>query len=278
MTTPQTHETSSRARVAVVQLCAKTDIGDNISRASQLVRRAVGAGAQAVLLPENFCFIGGLKRKVEIAESLDAPGPIIGAMQALARECGVHLLVGGLPTRAEAGLAHNTALVLGPDGSIISHYHKIHLFDIAIPDGAVFQESEFVQPGREVVTTQLLGTTLGLSICYDLRFPELYRSLARRGAEVLTVPAAFTMHTGKDHWFPLLRARAIENVCYVMAANQWGRHNEERASYGKSCIIDPWGAIVAQVSDLDGYALAELDFGHLRKIRQQLPCLNHVRL
>ncbi|MCK5797764.1 MAG: carbon-nitrogen hydrolase family protein, partial [Deltaproteobacteria bacterium] len=163
-------------------------------------------------------------------------------------------------------------------GDIVETYDKIHLFDVSIPNGPSFQESARVEPGDRVVTAEVSGLHLGLSICYDLRFPELYRKLASQGAEILLVPAAFLLHTGKDHWLPLLRARAIENQTYVLAANQIGAHTPRRSSYGKSCIIDPWGAVIAQVSDGPGVAVAELDLAYLREVRQQLPALDHRRL
>lgn len=268
-------------RAAVVQLCATTDVDTNLATTRDLVRRGATQGAELVVVPENFCLIGGLRRKVAIAEELtaDDPGPILGTMMALARELRIHLLVGSMPTRGpDPEHCYNTSILLDGDGQICAIYRKIHLFDIDIPGGATFKESEFVSAGEEVVTVSLGPTTMGLSICYDLRFPELYRQLVEKGAEIICVPAAFTLHTGKDHWLPLLRARAIENQTYVLAANQWGAHNETRSSYGKSCIIDPWGAIIAQVSDSDGVAVADLDLAYLRRVRDQLPALTHRRL
>jgi predicted amidohydrolase len=267
----------------VVQLCAHQHPAENLDKSEALVTEAQRRGARLVVLPENFPYIGKLSEKVRLAEPLHAtaPGPILGRMIGLARSLGIHLLLGGIPVREEGERPdrfHNTAVLLGPDGEILASYRKIHLFDINIPDGPTFTESEFVLPGEEVVTTGVLGVTLGFSICYDLRFPELYRELARKGAQVVAVPAAFTLHTGKDHWFPLLRARAIENQVYVLAAAQHGRHNEQRTSYGKACIVDPWGAVLAQVPDRDGVAVAELDLEYLDAVRRNLPCLEHRRL
>lgn len=269
---------SQLIRAAVVQMCSRAEIDANLDLAANLCRKAADRGAQLVVLPENFCLIDTLQRKVEIAEDLEKPGPILQRMKILARELGVSLVLGGLPTRASEGRCFNTSVLLDPQGEIRSTYRKIHLFDIAIPDGAMFQESELVEPGKDIVHADLLGFRLGMTICYDLRFPELYRALTNAGCQVLTVPAAFTLHTGKDHWFPLLRARAIENEAYVLAAGQYGRHTPERFSYGKSCIIDPWGAVIAQVSDGDGVAVADLDLDYLEKVRQQLPCLDHQRI
>jgi predicted amidohydrolase len=268
--------------VAVVQLCSRQQVDENLDKSVHLVEEAHRLGARLVVLPENFPYIGRLAHKVTLAEPLtpDSPGPILGRMIALARRLEIHLLAGGIPIRSEgaADRFYNTSVLLGPEGAIVSSYRKIHLFDINIPGGAVFTESDHVLPGDRVVAAEALGTTIGFSICYDLRFPELYRELARRGAEIVTVPAAFTLHTGKDHWFPLLRARAIENQTFVLAAAQHGRHNEHRTSYGKACIIDPWGAVLAQVPDTDGVAMAELDLGHLARVRRELPCLEHRRL
>jgi predicted amidohydrolase len=266
---------------AVVQLCAGQDIDANLSRSEALVGEARARGAQLAVLPENFPYIGTLRKKVELAEPLsdEEPGPILQRMKELARREGVHLLLGGIPIRCDRpDRFYNTAVLLDPDGDMVGSYRKIHLFDINIPGGAVFTESEYVLPGDQVVTAELLGTVLGFSICYDLRFPELYRELAEGGARVVGVPAAFTLHTGKDHWFPLLRARAIENQVYVLAAAQHGHHTDQRTSFGKACIVDPWGAVVAQAAEGDGVALAELDLAYLEKVRRELPCLEHRRL
>ncbi|PID38018.1 MAG: hydrolase [Proteobacteria bacterium] len=264
-----------------MQLCATLDLDANLDNAERLMRRAVDLGAELVLVPEFFCLIGGLDKKVAIAEELDGapPGPILERMQTLARDLATPLVIGSMPTTADQpGRCHNTTVVLDRDGSILETYDKIHLFDVDIPGGATFCESKYVVAGRRVVIAEVAGLRLGLSICYDLRFPELYRELARRGADVLLVPAAFTLHTGKDHWLTLLRARAIENQAFVLAANQGGRHNKNRVSYGKSCIIDPWGAVIAQVSEGDGVAVAELDLAYLRQIRRELPALTHRQL
>ncbi len=266
---------------AVAQICAKQDVEDNLERAGALVARAADRGAEVVVLPENFAYIRALKDKIALAEDISeqSPGPILGAMMEAARRYGVHVLLGGTPVRSgETGRFHNTAVLLDPSGSVVATYRKIHLFDVRIPDGAMFTESEYVVPGADPVVAPLLDNTLGLSICYDLRFPELYRRLVELGANILAVPAAFTLHTGKDHWLPLLRARAIENQCYVLAAGQHGHHTQERTSFGKSCIVDPWGAVVAQVPDQDGVAVAELDMEYLEKVRRELPCLGHRRI
>jgi len=266
---------------AVVQMTSQQDVADNIRRASRMVEAAAERGARLVVLPENFAFIKSLKEKLPLAEPLDpdAPGPIVAAMQALVRRLGIHLLIGGTPILGpDPGRFYNTAILLDPDGAFVATYRKIHLFDINIPPDTVFTESDWIAPGQDLVTARVLGLTLGLSICYDLRFPELYRGLVDRGATALAVPAAFTLHTGKDHWLPLLRARAIENVCFVLAADQGGWHLPTRASYGKSCIIDPWGAVLAQAPEGEGIAVAELDLAAQQRIRREMPCLEHRRV
>jgi predicted amidohydrolase len=269
-------------QAAVVQLCSREDVAANLRRCEELVAEARARGAELVVLPENFGYIGRLGHKLRLAEPLsdEEPGPIVAAMKALARRERVQLLLGGTPIRsADPARFHNTSILLDAEGRIVASYRKIHLFDVRVPAGPTFAESELVAPGAELVTAELAGgALLGLSICYDLRFPELYRELARRGAHVLSVPAAFTLHTGKDHWLPLLRARAIENQCYVLAAGQHGAHSESRRSFGKSCIVDPWGAVIAQVPDTDGVAVAPLDFAYLAEVRRDLPALQHRRL
>jgi len=267
-------------RAAVVQLRSLDDVHHNLETVKQLVEDAAQSGAQLIVLPENFCFLGPLEEKGKLAESLADPmAPILKSMRQLAQQHGIHLILGGMPTKTPDGQGfYNTAVALDPSGEVTAAYHKIHLFDINIPEGAVFQESAHVTPGESVTLAHMGETKVGLSVCYDLRFPELYRRLVRAGAKILCIPAAFTLHTGKDHWLPLLRARAIENECYVLAPAQFGRHSAERASYGKSCIVDPWGAIIAQVPDKEGYAMADLDLAFLQQVRQGLPCLEHIRL
>jgi predicted amidohydrolase len=291
MATPTANEKKSKKKdplmaktivAAVAQMCARQDLDENLATAEGLVRQAAKLGAQLVVLPENFTFIGGLKRKLEIAEDLDAssPGPVMKRMISLTRDLRIHLVLGGIPMTCELPDKFvNTAVVLGPDGSRLATYQKIHLFDINIDGGPQFQESDYVKPGTDpVVAPDVLGVPLGLSICYDLRFPELYRTLTERGARIICTPAAFTLHTGKDHWFPLIRARAIENQVFILAAAQHGPHNPERSSYGKACIVDPWGAVLAQVPDQDGVAVAVLDLEHQQQVRAQLPALEHRRL
>lgn len=276
----QAENSKQRVRIGAVQICSTDDLERNLGLCERLAERASQEGAELVVLPENFCFIGGLERKAAIAEDLELPDrqPILGQMIALARRLGVHLLLGGMPVKsADPARFYNTAVLISPEGGVQRSYRKLHLFDVNIPGGAVFHESSAVLRGREVVTVPFGPTVLGLSICYDLRFPELYRKLVERGAEVLLVPAAFTLHTGRDHWLPLLRARAIENQAYVVAAAQVGQHTSRRASYGRTCVVDPWGIVVAQLADGEGTLVVDLDLDYLRQLRRELPCLEHGR-
>jgi len=200
-------------------------------------------------------------------------------MAALARRLRVTLLLGSLPERVPGDArVRNTAVLLGPGGETVAAYRKIHLFDIDLPGMEHLKESQAVLPGDEVVVAGTAIGPVGLSICYDLRFPELYRELVRRGARVLCVPSAFTERTGKAHWEVLLRARAIENLAYVLAPAQVGHHGGGRASHGQAMIVDPWGSVLAQVPDGEGVAVAELDFDRLERLRRELPALSHARL
>jgi predicted amidohydrolase len=262
--------------VAAVQLCSGADRARNLATATALVERAAGLGARLAVLPEMWPFIGPDAEKVRGAETLD--GPSVTAMRELARRLAIWLVPGSFAERSEqSGKVHNTVTVLDPQGEIRSVYRKIHLFDVDIPGGAQFRESETVAPGDEAVVADTDLGRIGLSVCYDLRFPLLYEQLCAAGAEIVLVPAAFTAHTGKDHWEVLLRARAIEQQVWVLAPDQWGRHDERRQSHGHSMVIDPWGHVVARAGDADGVVLAELDLERLRRVRAQLPVAEHRR-
>ncbi len=265
-----------RIKAAVVQICSTEDTPANLARAGDLVRAAADDGATLVAVPENVGFLR-IESKTDHGEALD--GPIVSAFARLAADLGIAIVVGSFPrSGAPGGRVHNTSVLIDKGGQIVATYDKIHLFDIAIPGSVEFRESDLVMAGTETVTATLDGTCLGLSICYDLRFPELYRQLVDDGAEVLSVPAAFTMQTGKDHWEVLLRARAIESQTWLLAPNQWGHHGGPRWSYGHSMIIDPWGQVVACVSDGEGWASAWLEPARIESVRTQLPCLQHRRL
>jgi predicted amidohydrolase len=262
---------------AALQLNSTADVEANLAAAERLAEQAALRGASFVALPENFAFLRAEGEPVPDPQALD--GPWVRRMAELARRLEVTLLLGSLPEAVENEVrVYNTSVVLGPDGRTLAVYRKIHLFDVELPGGPPLQESKAVLPGHEPVVAQTPIGPLGLSICYDLRFPELYRTLTRRGARVLAVPSAFTERTGKDHWEVLLRARAIENLAYVIAPAQVGTHAPGRASHGHAMIVDPWGAILAQAADGPGLALAELDFDRQDRMRRSLPALAHARL
>lgn len=267
------------------------DVDANLERARELVREAANAGALLVGLPENFAYLGNDRdHRLSIAETVpdpgtaaasarDASGPILGAMQELARTTGAWLLLGGFPERAATDKKiRNTALLLDSAGAVVSVYRKIHLFDVDVPGGKRFRESEAIEPGQTPVVAETPWGGLGLSICYDLRFPELYRALASGGARIVAVPSAFTAETGKDHWHVLLRARAIENQVFLLAPAQFGAHGANRRSYGHALVVDPWGVVLAECGDHDGFALARLDFDYQDEVRTALPVLTHRRV
>jgi predicted amidohydrolase len=267
-------------RVAAVQLQSQDDVARNLEECQRLVAAARGEGAELVVLPENFAFFGADDARRGSAERLgDAPGKIQTALAEMAKNGGIFLVAGGFPEVSnDAARPFNTALVYGPDGRLIASYRKVHLFDVALQDGTLLCESAGTTPGEGLVTFDIGRFRIGLSICYDLRFPELYRALVALGANVLLVPAAFTLHTGKDHWHTLLRARAIESQAYVVAAAQWGKHPRGRSTYGHSLVVDPWGAVIAEASDQVGVVTARLELGYLEQVRAALPCLKHRRL
>ena len=265
-------------RVAALQMCSRQDRAENLECAGELLEEAARRGARIVALPENFSFLDREGDKLHVTEHLP-DGPSIRLLRDAAVAHGVTIVGGSVPLRAAGGdKVTNTCLVFGSDGSLVARYDKMHLFDIRLDAEHSFEESRYIAPGEDIVTFESFGQTMGLSICYDLRFPELYRRLALRGATVLFVPSAFTMRTGKDHWAALLRARAIENLCYVVAPAQYGHHNSRRESFGRTMIIDPWGQILAQAPDRASVITADLDFAYLDTIRRQLPCLDHARL
>ena len=272
-------------RIAAVQLCATPDVSANLDSAERLAREARDRGARVALLPEAFAFLGPERDKQDILEALPAagqsdfqPGPILTRCQAIARDTGLHLVLGGFhETAAEPGKSYNTCVHLNAEGQVAACYRKIHLFDVSLDDGTVLRESARTEAGDRVVTTELPFGTLGLSVCYDLRFPYLYQRLADAGAIAVTVPSAFTRPTGAAHWHVLLRARAIESQCYVTAPAQHGRHWEKRASYGHTLVIDPWGEVLGELQDGDGVVIADIDPARVRDVRRQLPSLQHRR-
>jgi deaminated glutathione amidase len=263
-------------RVACVQLNSSESKEKNIERAGALVARAAATGADLVVLPEKWTGIGSPDLMRSLAESLEE-GETFAAMSTWARQHALTLVGGSVPERREGReKLSNTCVVFDPQGDVQAVYRKIHMFDVEV-GGHVYRESETEEPGEATVTTEIEGWKAGLTVCYDLRFPELYRALAVDGAELVTVPAAFTLYTGKDHWELLLRARAVENQCYVVAANQWGTFADGKAAYGRSLIADPWGIVLAEAPDEDYVISAELDRGRLADIRRRLPSLANRR-
>lgn len=270
-------------QIALIQMCTTDRVTDNLDCAAELIAEAAGTGASTVLLPEAFAYIGDDAGKRKILESLDAAvdtpeTPILNWCRAQAQRYQIDLIAGGFHEASEDPTrSYNTCVHFDQQGSIAARYRKIHLFDIALDDGTVLNESARTLAGDEVATTQLPFGTLGLSVCYDLRFPYLYQHLVDQGAIALCVPSAFTATTGAAHWHTLLRARAIETQCYVLAPAQHGQHNPRRRSYGHSVVIDPWGEIIAERADGDGVVLAELDPNAVTRVRRQLPSLQHRR-
>jgi predicted amidohydrolase len=263
-------------RFAALQLQSDADVAGNLGRVGIWLEKAAQAGAEAVLLPENFAYFGNEVEKAQLAESLTGSGPIASRLAELARGLGVYVIAGGMPeASADPARPYNSSVVWAPDGRVVSVYRKLHLFDVELPDGMAYRESAGTSAGHSTELALVRAVPVGLSICYDLRFPGLYQALAQRGAKVLTVPAAFTEQTGKDHWHVLLRARAIETQTWVVAAAQVGQHPGGRRTYGHSMIVDPWGVVVAECPNREGFVLAELDLGWVDQIRARLPCGRH---
>jgi predicted amidohydrolase len=259
-------------RAAAVQLNSTEDTDRNFSTAERLVRAAAADGAELVVLPEKWTVLGTPEQLEAGAQSLD--GPAISWARSIARELGIDLVAGSIvERRAGHSKFSNTSVHVGPDGDLRAVYRKIHMFDVEV-DGTEYRESDGEEPGDEIVASSLSGgVPLGMSICYDLRFPELYRILAVRGAEVVVIPSAFTLATTRDHWEVLIRARAIENQCFVIAPNQIGAHPPGHRSGGRSLIVDPWGVVLATAPDEETTIVAELDLDALAGIRRRLPSL-----
>ncbi len=270
----------TKTTIAVLQMNSQDQVNKNLVIVENLVKKACLKGATLCVLPENFAHLGNASEKLFIAESLQDNGPILSFCQALASQHQCELILGGFPEKSDCpDKVFNSCIHLDQTGEIKAVYRKIHLFDIQLDADHHFTESATVEAGNDIVVTDTSAGKMGLSICYDLRFPELYRQLTFQGATSIAAPAAFTFKTGEAHWEILLRARAIENQVYILAAAQTGDHPGNRRSYGHACIIDPWGEIIAMChSDKNDIAIADIDFSFLQKIRQQLPCLQHKRL
>jgi deaminated glutathione amidase len=263
-------------RAAAIQLNSTNDKARNLELARRLVRDAARDGAELVVLPEKWNLLGGATELEAGAEELE-DGASIDAAREWARELGIHLVAGSIAERvAGAERLFNTSALIDPSGRLAAVYRKIHMFDVEV-GGVTYRESEHEQPGEEIVTASAGAVEVGLSVCYDLRFPELYRILAVRGARLITVPSAFTLATGRDHWEVLVRARAIENQAFLIAPDQVGEAPPHYSSYGRSMIVDPWGVVLAQAADHQCFVAADLDLERQEQIRESLPSLANRR-
>ncbi len=265
-----------RLVIAAIQMTSGNDIGPNTDAAISLLREAGRRGAAMAGLPECFSFMGKEADRPRIAEDVD--GPTIGKIRETARELRMTVLAGSISERysADPGRVFNTSVLIDDEGEISAVYRKIHLFDVELEDARALRESKFTMAGDDVVTGEAGGIRHGLTICYDLRFPELYRRLDEEGSELIWVPSAFTLATGKDHWEVLVRARAIENGTYVAAPAQFGRHSPKRSTYGNAMIVDPWGKVLARAPDrANTMAVAEIDLSYRDEVRQAMPTWRH---
>jgi len=262
---------------AAIQMTAGNDKAANLERAERLVRVGAARGANLVALPEVYNWRGKRAEQAAGAETLD--GESLSLMSRLARELRVHIVAGSITERGDdASRSYNTSVVLGPDGVRLAVYRKIHLFDVDLPGRVTVRESDSKLAGADVVSAETAVGSIGLSICYDLRFPELYRRLAFAGARIIMVPSAFTFPTGEAHWEPLIRARAIENQAYVIAPAQFGPNIYGYSDYGNSMIVDPWGRVLARAADQEGVVVAPIDLEYQDRVRSELPALKHARL
>jgi predicted amidohydrolase len=263
--------------VAAVQMLASDDKAANLKEAKHWVRHAAAQGARVVALPEVFIWRGSKKFERQFAEPI--PGASSTTMAVLARELGIYLLAGSILEQIPGSeKAYNTSLLFDPVGECLASYRKIHLFDVDLANGVSLRESDARAHGETVVVAKTDFGSMGLSVCYDLRFPELYRGLASRGADMIFVPSAFTAYTGEAHWEILLRARAIENQAYLIAPDQFGKSAKSFETHGHSMIVDPWGQVIAELPDGPGVITAEIDLEYLTTVRAELPALKHRRL
>lgn len=264
-----------KLRVAAVQMSSTQDKKLNLQRAGELTEGAAAAGAKIIALPEMFNFVGPRELWPQQAETI--PGPTIDWMRALAKKHRVYIIAGSIFEKAEGLKVHNTSVLLSPDGELVGRYRKIHLFDVNLRGNVAVTESDYVAPGDTPVVFDTDYCRVGLTICYDLRFPELYRKEAKAGAQIIFVPSGFMLYTGRDHWMPLLQARAIENQVFLVAPDQVGAEPPFHF-YGRSAIIDPWGIVLVCAQDQETAIIADLDFDLLGKIREELPSLKNTRL
>lgn len=270
-------DTPKSFRVGLVQMCAGRTVDRNIAAATELIREAARGGAQYVQTPEMTNILELDRERLLAAIKPEADDPGVTQFRFLARELGIWLHVGSLALVGERGRPVNRSLLISPEGRIDARYDKIHMFDVDLPGGESYRESASYEPGREAVVAALPWGQLGMTICYDLRFPHLHRALAKAGARFLAVPAAFTKPTGLAHWHTLLRARAIENQCYVFAAGQGGCHENGRETFGHSLVISPWGEVLAEADVQPAVTFADVELQRLEDVRRQVPSLRHDR-
>ena len=269
------NKSADKCKVAAIQFCANEDKERNLELASRYIDIAVGKGVDVVVLPEMFNCCG--HKEVMIRNAEDVPGYTTDFMSEKARKNGIHIVCGSIFEKAGSNKAFNTSVVIDRNGEIIAKYSKVHLFDIDIPDKISYKESEHVVAGNKMVTVNMGTFDAGLAICYDLRFCELFRFLALKGAKIVFIPSAFTFATGEYHWEPLVTARAIENQVFVVAANQVGKGPNNITCYGKSMIVDPWGRVLAKAKDDENIIIAEIDFNLLDSVRSEVPLFEHRR-
>ena len=265
-----------KINVACIQNCASRNMEQTVADATDLCRDAASDGAQLLCLPEFFSYLHLDNEGLEVGAHDENDHPALTDFLALADELSAWILLGSLAVYDWNGNKRNRSIVVNPQGTVVARYDKIHMFDVNLPNGEVYRESDVFEPGSNAVTVNLSGAVLGLTVCYDLRFAYLYRALAHAGASIISVPAAFTRTTGKAHWHVLLRSRAIETGSYIVAPCQFGDHGKAR-TYGHSLIIDPWGRVIADCGENRGYIMAKLDMKEVTKARQMIPALEHDR-
>ncbi len=264
-------------RVACVQPSSGQDTAANLEAAGRLVREAAAAGAALVALPENVALMEHRSALVRASAAPLESHPAARFFRELAEETGIWLLAGSMASPAGDGRIANRSLLIDPEGRIVATYDKIHMFDVDLPSGESYRESEAFRPGEHAVVAETPWGGLGMTVCYDLRFPQLYRALAHAGARLIAVPAAFTRMTGEAHWHVLMRARAIESGCFVIAPCMWGSHSGERKTFGHSLIVDPWGEVLADAGEGVGIVTADLDLARVEQVRAAIPALAHDR-
>ena len=262
--------------IACIQNCASNNLNSTIEDAVALTREANAAGAQLICLPEFFSFLNLDENGLDVAPYPESEHPTLSAFRDLSSELQAWLLLGSIAVLDDNGKKRNRSILLDPEGQVSVRYDKIHMFDVNLPNGEIYRESDVFEPGNEAVTADLPWGTIGLTVCYDLRFPHLYRSLAHAGAGVISVPAAFTRTTGRAHWHVMLRSRAIETGAYIVAPCQFGDHGKAK-TYGHSLIIDPWGRVLEDAGEERGYIISELDMEKVAEARQMIPALEHDR-